>query len=76
MDATREKFVRLMAEIEDLEERVEDLEREGEVAAESPNPRDAAIVEQELHDLSEELAGKRNELARISNGCSTPRPQS
>lgn len=72
-DVAREKYAHLMAQIEELEERVSDLEREGAVAAESPDARDVQVVADELHDLREELAARRNELQRISDGCGTPR---
>ncbi len=71
-DVTREKYARLMAEIEDLEERVEDLEKEVAVVKGSA---DAGVIKQELEDLRVELAKKRNELARISDGCGKPHPR-
>jgi archaellum component FlaC len=71
-DPAREKYVRLMTEIEDLEERVEDLEKEVEVVKGSP---DAKVVKEELEDLRAGLATKRNELARISDGCGKPHPR-
>ena len=48
-----------MQEIEDLEDKIEELEKE--------NPKDP-----ELEIKREQLAEKRNELARISDGCGTP----
>ena len=43
-DVQREKYSRLMTEIEDLEERVADLEPELETVKSSPNPQDAKTV--------------------------------
>lgn len=57
-DLAREKYLRLMKEIEDLEEQIEDLEENKN----SP----------ELPALKEKLADKRSELARISDGCGKP----
>lgn len=74
-DILREKYARLMAEVADLEERVEDLEKDEELFRESPNPEDVKINAQELRDLRELLAEKRNELARLSDGCGRPHPQ-
>jgi predicted nucleic acid-binding Zn-ribbon protein len=71
-DPAREKYSRLMTEIEDLEERVEDLEKEMEVVKGSP---DAKVVKDELEDLRVALATKRNELARLSDGCGKPHPR-
>jgi hypothetical protein len=72
-DIAREKYLRLMERVEELEERVMDLERELLVAGDSPDPQDAEVVRDELRGLQEELAANRTELTRISNGCGTPR---
>lgn len=74
-DVAREKYQRLMKEIDDLETRVDDLTEEIRIAADSPNPQDKVLVEQELRDLNEQLTAKRNELARISDGCGPGRSQ-
>lgn len=55
-DISREKYSRLMAEIEILENKIE------------LSGKDTV--------LQEELAEKRNELARLSDGCGHPHPQS
>lgn len=62
-DVSREKYSHLMTEIEDLEDKVELLSKE------SGN-------EEQLKQFKEELATKRNELARLSDGCGRPHPQS
>jgi phage shock protein A len=71
-DVTRETYRRLMAEIEDLEDRVADLDKGAEVARNSPNPQDAKVIAEELESLRTQLAAKRNELQRISDGCGKP----
>jgi archaellum component FlaC len=72
MDVAREKFMRLMAEVEDLEERVEELQREFAVSGGSQDSRDADAARQELRELSEQLEQKRIELTRVSNACRRP----
>ncbi len=62
-DVLREKYVQLMDAIEVLEDRLEALQKKN---------GDAAAV----NELQTELAAKRNELARISDGCGKPHPQS
>jgi len=61
-DITREKYVRLMTEIENLEDFIAELEG-------LDRPDDS-----EISRLKEELASKRNELARLSDGCGKPHP--
>jgi hypothetical protein len=58
-DVVREKYLHLMAEIEDLEENIEKLEKK-------------AVAGNNLEKLKEELAARKSELARISDGCGTP----
>ncbi len=74
-DVLREKYRRLFASVQELEDRVADLASELQTASESPNPADAEVVEQELRSLKEELTAKRNELTRLSDGCGKPHPQ-
>jgi len=61
-DVSREKYVRIMAEIDELEDRVEELE--AAVAAEGGGDR-----KQELDELRERLADRMWELARITDAC-------
>ena len=75
-DVARETYRRLMAEIAELEDRLTDLEQNRAAVSDSPNPQDLQVVHQELHDLRETLAAKRNELARLSDGCGKPHAQS
>ena len=59
LDAQRKKYQILMQEVEDLEDKIEELEASN---ADS----------QEIQKLQEKLAEQRNELARISVGYGTP----
>jgi len=71
-DIAREKYERLMARIAELEELVEDLETQLASEETTPTSPSAGALRQELVGLSEELARKRSELSRISNGCGKP----
>ncbi len=62
-DVAREKYARLMAEIEILENKIELSGKE------SVNPAEVVV-------LKNDLAAKRNELSRLSDGCGHPHPQS
>ena len=74
-DLTREKYQRLMARIDALEERFEDLRNQlpGDVV--SAEPSAAEVIRQELEDVAGQLAAARSELSRISDGCGKPHPQ-
>lgn len=61
-DVTREKYVRIMAEISELEDRVEELEKE-DAADQGPERR------AELDAARERLADRMWELARITDAC-------
>ncbi len=52
----RETYAQLMNQIDDLEEQIEQVEREQQGAV-------------QLLSLKEELVEKQHELARISDGC-------
>jgi uncharacterized protein YdcH (DUF465 family) len=56
-DVAKEKYARLMSEIERIEDLVLEVEQQDSPDAE------------ELGRLREELVAKKNELARISDGC-------
>ncbi len=75
-DIVREKYLRLMAHIAELEDRIEDMEKELVDEAGTVDPEDASLIRQELKDLNEELAKSRSELSRVSDGCGTPHPMS
>ena len=62
-DPARQKYVRLMMEIEDLEDAIEKLESKNKLAK---------ATYTKLAALKANLAEKKNELARISDGCGTP----
>jgi len=57
-DILRDKYARLMSEVEDLEARVDAL--------------GPAVAAEEARSLRERLAEKKNELARLSDGCGKP----
>ena len=59
LNMQRQKYITLMQDIEDLEDKIEILEK--------ANPEDP-----ELLKLREQLSQQRNELARVSDGCGTP----
>ena len=63
-DVTREKYVRLMAEIDELEDRCEALEKA--VAAGGGEEQ-----RKELAELRERLAERMWELARVTDACKT-----
>ena len=66
-DVAREKYVHLMTEIEDLEDKLEKIDVKG-----SKKKAQKAFTERELMVMKEALAAKKNELARISDGCGKP----
>ena len=74
-DLTREKYQRLMARIEALEERFEDLRNQLSGDTVSGDPSAAGVIRQELEDVAGQLAAARSELSRISDGCGKPHPQ-
>lgn len=74
-DLTREKYQRLMARIDALEERFEDLRNQLSGDVVSADPSAAEVIRQELEDMAGQLAAARSELSRISDGCGKPHPQ-
>lgn len=63
-DIERAKYVNIMAEIEDLEEQVENFER--------ANASGGRLARMEFEDLRDRLAERMRELARITDGCTRP----
>jgi hypothetical protein len=61
--------MRLMAEIDDLEESVEDLQQQLRASSGAADSREGDDTQQELRERLEE---KRSELTRISNACRRP----
>lgn len=61
-DVAREKYLKLMTDIEELEDKVEQLQKDG-------------VEGEQLVSVQEQLAEKRNELTRLSDGCGHPHPQ-
>jgi len=70
---TREKYLRLMTQVEELEERIADLEAEVQVSEDAGTPADLRVIQDELQDLRTELGVARTELQRLSDGCGKPR---
>jgi len=71
-DPAREGLLRLMVEIDELEEGVEELQRTLRAASRLPASVDGDGAQRELRVLLERLERKRSELTRISNGCRRP----
>ncbi len=70
-DVARDKFMRLMQDVDELEERVEELERK-RTACRGTQAEGAA--QRELDASLEQLEEKRTELVRVSDGCRRPHP--
>jgi DNA repair exonuclease SbcCD ATPase subunit len=70
-DLAREKFMRLMQEVDELEECVEELERK---LGACRGTQDEEAARRELDARLERLEEKRTELARVSDGCRRPHP--
>ncbi len=62
INVAREKYLRLMTDIEELEDEIEQLKRSSAAA-------------EDILAVQELLSTKRNELTRISDGCGHPHPQ-
>ena len=60
-DPIHEKFVKLIGQVEDLEDAVAEMEKKQDDLG-------------ELAGVREKLQQARDELARVSNGCGSPRP--
>ncbi len=70
-DVAREKFMHLMQEVEEMEERVEELEQKL-TTCRGTQAEEAA--RRELDASLERLEEKRTELVRVSDGCRRPHP--
>ncbi len=66
-DVERHKYAGLMAEIERLEDALAVMEKDA-------GADDGGSLAQEMREIQEQLAVKRAELARISDGCGRPHP--
>ena len=66
-DVARERLMRLMAEIEALEESAEALEQKLRASRSLPDSRNGAATKRELRELLDRLEQKRSELTRVSN---------
>ena len=64
--------MRLMAEVEDLEESVENLQQQLRASSGAADSREGDDKERELRELLERLEEKRIELTRSSNACRRP----
>ncbi len=71
-DPGRESLMRLMAEIEELEESVENLQQQLRVSSGAEDSRDREAGQGKLRALLERLEEKNSELTRISNACRRP----
>ena len=71
-DPARESLMRLMVEIEALEERVESLQQQLEASSGAEDSRSREAGKRELRELQERLQEKSGELTRISNACRRP----
>jgi len=71
-DPARESLMRLMAEIDELEERVENLQQQLGTSSSAEDSRSREAGQQELRELRERLEEKNSELTRISNACRRP----
>ena len=66
-DIQRQKYLKLMVEIEELEAKIEELEQKKAAAKRASPARDQKLVE-----AQEKLGALRTELTRVSDGCGTP----
>lgn len=71
-DLARERFARLMAEVEELEESVEELQKRLRASGGAEDSGDGDAGQRELGELLERLEAKQIELTRISNACRRP----
>ena len=75
-ELNRQKYLTLMTDVEGLEETVADLENDIKEASEFPGSEEVKALQEELAGFRRKLAQARTELARVSDGCGRPHPQS
>ena len=73
-DPAREGLMRLMVEIDELEEGVEELQQKLRASSGPSGSRDGDATRGEVGALLERLEQKRDELTRVSNACRRPHP--
>jgi hypothetical protein len=71
-DVAGERLMRLMVEIDELEEGVEELQQKLRASSGLPDSLDRGATQRELGELLGRLEEKRSELTRISNACRRP----
>ena len=71
-DVARERLTRLMAEVDELEESVENLQQQLRASSGAEDSRGREARQQELRELLVRLEEKSTELTRISNACRRP----
>ena len=71
-DVARERLMRLMAEIEALEDSAEGLDQKLRASRALPDSQDGAAAKRELREILDRLEQKRSELTRVSNACRRP----
>lgn len=67
-DVSREKYMQMMGEIEELEDQVDELQTKCGAASGS----DAEQLKKELEGAREKLETLNRELQRVSDGCGRP----
>ena len=69
---SRQAFARLMAQVEEQEDAVDECEAQCRIAAKIGDAARVATAEKALGDAREALRKYRDELTRISDGCGHP----
>ena len=71
-DVARERLMRLMVEIDELEAGAEELQQKLLASSGLTDSKEGDTAQRELGELVARLDQKRNELTRISNACRRP----